>query len=117
LLTAALVLFVRRTRQRNALKNPEENSMSWTERDAEEQTVPVAMEFEPATPRPQSDLVSPLSSTPQRNKSLLRNFYKYPFMEKPLVAPKGHPAMRSELSRNTATELEGEGAFIDRTSR
>ncbi|KAB2099608.1 hypothetical protein AG0111_0g12077 [Alternaria gaisen] len=116
-LIAALVFVVRRARQRNAPKNPEEDSMSLAEGDAEEQTVPVAMEFEPATPRVQSELVSPLSPTPQRNKSLLRTFYKYPFMDKPPVAPKGHPASRLELSRNTATELEGEGAFIDRASR
>jgi hypothetical protein len=98
LLTAALVFFVRRTRQRNALKNPDAGSMSLTKRDAEEQTVSVAMEFEPATPRAQSHLVSPLSPNPPRNKSPLRRFYEYPFTEKPLVAPKGHPALRSELS-------------------
>ncbi len=116
-LTAALVFVVRRARQRNAPKNPEEDSMSLAECDDEEQTVPVAMAFEPATPSVQSGLVSPLSPTPQRKQSLLRTFYKYPFMEKPLVAPKGHPALTSELSQNTVTEIEGEGSFINRASR
>ncbi|KAE9969420.1 hypothetical protein EG328_006868 [Venturia inaequalis] len=114
-LTAALVFFVRRTRQRNAPKNPED-SLSLTERDAEEQTVPVSMEFEPATPRTQNDLVSPISPPPQRKKSIL-HFYKYPFAEKPLVAPKGHPALRSGGGRNTTSEFEGEEEYIGRGSR
>lgn len=115
-LTAALVFVVRRARQKNTSKNPDD-SMSLADRDEEEQMVPVAMEFEPATPRVQSGLVGPLSPPPQRKKSLLQTFYRYPFTEKPLVAPKGHPAWRSESSRNTATELEEEGAFADRPLR
>ncbi|KIV98312.1 uncharacterized protein PV09_09842, partial [Verruconis gallopava] len=117
-LTVAMVFVIRRAKQGNAQKDPED-SMSLTERDDEEQTVPVAMEFEPATPRIQSDLVRPLSSTPslQQNKSVQRIFYKYPFIEKPLVAPTGHPAFRSEASRDTANELRGEEAFIARASR
>ncbi|KAH8726685.1 hypothetical protein GQ44DRAFT_771062 [Phaeosphaeriaceae sp. PMI808] len=104
-LTAALIFVARRARQRNGPKNTEEDSMS-----IGEQTVPVAMDFEPASPIVRNELVSPVSPTPQRKKSL-RTFYKYPFVEKPLVAPKGHPASRSELSRSTATELEGGSGF------
>jgi len=115
-LTAALVFFMRRDRQRNAPKNPED-AISLTERDAKEQTVPVSMEFEPATPRVQNDLVSPISPPPQRKKSILQSFYRYPLTEKPLVAPppKGHPLSR--LGRNTTSEFEGEEEFIDRGSR
>jgi hypothetical protein len=70
-LTAALVFFLRRARQRNAPKQPED-AISLT--DAEEQTVPVSMEFEPATPRVQNNLVSPISPQPQRKESILRSF-------------------------------------------
>lgn len=115
-LTAAVVYFVRRARQRNTPKNPED-SISLTERDAEEQRVPVSMEFEPATPRVQNDLVSPISPPPQRKKSILQSFYRYPLTEKPLVAPapKGHPALRP--GRNTTSDFEGGEEFIDRGSR
>jgi len=81
--------------------------MSLTGGDFEE-IVPVAMEFEPVTPRVQSGLVSPLSPPPQRKKSLLQILYRYPFADKPMVAPKGHPAFRPDSTQDNTIELKRE---------
>jgi hypothetical protein len=117
LITAALVFVVRRARQRKAPKNLKDDAMSLTEGGDVEETVPVAMEFEPATPRVQS-LVSPLSPPPQRKMSLLQTFYKYPFAEKSLVPPQDrHPAFRTDPTQDNTIERERERDFSSRFSR
>lgn len=93
-LAAALVFFLWRARQKNTQKDPGEDSMSVTGTDVEEQTVPLSMRYEPGLLNSPRTVES--STLPQRKKSILRTFYRYPSIEKPLVAPKDHPTYRTD---------------------
>jgi hypothetical protein len=113
-LTAALVFFVRRSKQQTTPNGSEEVStpLSRTKYDNEE-VISIGMRYDPTSDSVQDGPVSPLEP-PTRKKSVFRQFYRYPqtfFSEKPTVAPEGHPAFGPNSNQRTTVELAGDSTF------